>query len=135
MRETITVSFPRPKLMSQQQIQNDGIKFHEPGPLSLAAVSIPIQFNVDVPLSYQIKIQPQNSMTHLTSEKPLIPALFQIAALADDLYAMPTLKGMLATGRMPLADTMLDADKLEEVLKAIARRKKSATRRILVSNS
>jgi len=120
--------------MSQQQIQNGGIKFHTPGPLlSPDAVNFPIQFNVDLPLSYQIKIKPQNFMAHLTSEKPLIPALFQIAALADDPHAMPTLKGMLTTGRIPLADTMLDTDKLEEILKAIARKKKSAVRGILVS--
>ena len=121
--------------MSEQQVKNGGIKFHGSGALSPTAVSIPIQFNVDLPLSYQIKIQSQNSMTHLTSEKPLIPALFQIAALADDPHAMPRLKGMLTAARMPLADTMLDVDKLEEVLKAIARKKKSAARRILVSNS
>lgn len=121
--------------MSEQQVKNGGIKFHEAGALSPAAACVPIQFNVDAPLSYPIKIQSQNSMTYLTSEKPLIPALFQIAAFADDPHAMPSLRGMLTTGRMPLADTMMDADKLEEVLKAIARKKKSAARRILVSNS
>ena len=115
-------------------MMNEGIKFLGRGTLGPAAVAIPVQFTVDSPLSSPIKIQQQDSMT-LTSEKTLIPALFQIAALADDPHTMPTLKGMLATGRLPLADTMLDADKLEEVLKNLARKKKLSSRRVLVAHS
>jgi len=116
-------------------MMNEGIKFLGRGTLGPAAVAIPVQFTVDSPLSSPIKIQQQVSMTYLTSEKTLIPALFQIAALADDPHAMPTLKGMLSTGRMPLADTMLDPDKLEEVLKNLARKKKLSSRRVLVAHS
>lgn len=121
--------------MSQQSITNEGVKFLGRGTLGPAALAIPVQFNVDLPLSYPIKIQEQDPMTPLTSEKSLIPALFQIAALADDPHAMPVLKGMLAAARLPLADTMLNTDKLEEVLKNIARKKKQSARRILAAHS
>ncbi len=121
--------------MSQQAMTNEGIKFLGRGTLGPAAMAIPVQFNIDLPLSYPIKIHEQDSMTPLTSEKSLIPALFQMAALADDPHAMPVLKGMLTAARMPLADTMLNMDKLEEVLKNVARRKRQIGRRILVAQS
>jgi hypothetical protein len=59
-------------------------------------------------------------MNNPALEKPLIPALFQIAARADDL------KSPLARGREALAEAMLDARRLEAILKAVGRKKKAA---------
>lgn len=65
----------------------------------------------------------------IPSDKSLMPALFQIAARADDPESVVELRSALATGKMPLAEMMLNAEKLEAILKAIVRRKKPAARR------
>ena len=68
------------------------------------------------------------------SEKPLIPALFQIAARADELQSLeslPAVKNALDKDRAARSEIMLDAEKLDAVLKAVAaKKKKSSTRRI-----
>ena len=107
------------------------MKFQKRGGLCSTAKRIPIQFAVDPPVHYPIKVRPYYLMTTLAfaSKKPLIPALFQMAALADDPKALPALKSALGTGRLPLHEAMLDAEKLDAVLKAIARKRKPAPRR------
>ncbi len=67
------------------------------------------------------------------SEKPLIPALFQIAARADELQSLeslPAVQNALAMDRASRSEMMLDAEKLDAVLKTIAaKKKKPAPRR------
>jgi hypothetical protein len=99
------------------------------------AMDIPIQFVMDLPQFISIKIQPPPSMnrslqTVTTPQKPLIPSLFQIAARADEVQAVPALKSALAHGHGPMAEMMLDPEKLEAVLKSVVRRKKPAVRRV-----
>ena len=64
-----------------------------------------------------------------TSDKSIMPALFQIAARAGDPESVPALKAALEMGKVPLTEIMLNAEKLEAVLKGIAKRKKPAARR------
>jgi hypothetical protein len=118
-------------LMSRQQIKSELVKFRKRGGFYSTTRRIPIQFAVDPPVHYQVKVRPYYFMTPLAfaSKKPLIPALFQMAALADDPKALPALKSALGTGQLPLHEAMLDAEKLDAVLKAIARKRKPATRR------
>jgi hypothetical protein len=79
----------------------------------------------------QLKFKTLNPMKNpaIPSDKSLMPALFQIAARADDPESVVELRSALATGKMPLAEMMLNAEKLEAMLKAIVRRKKPAARR------
>jgi hypothetical protein len=122
--------------MSRHPINSKGLKslpFHD---LGGSAPTIPIVFLPDSPSRLQVKIQPQMSMTppDAHSEKPLIPALFQIAARADELQSLeslPALKNALAMDRAFRSEIMLDAEKLDAVLKAAAaKKKKSAPRRV-----
>ena len=62
------------------------------------------------------------------SEKSLIPALFQIASRADDIGSVRALRRALASSRTPLAEMMLDAKRLEGILKGLGKRKKAARR-------
>jgi hypothetical protein len=62
------------------------------------------------------------------SEKSLIPALFQIASRADDIQSVRALKHALASSRTPLAEMMLDAKRLEGILKALGKKKKAVRR-------
>ncbi len=64
-------------------------------------------------------------MNNPALEKPLLPALFQIASRADDLTRP------LAKGREALAEAMLDARRLEAILKAVGSKKKTAVRESL----
>lgn len=59
------------------------------------------------------------------SKKSLIPALFQIASRADDIESVGALRRALASSRTPLAEMMLDAKRLEGILKALGKRKKA----------
>jgi hypothetical protein len=93
-----------------------------------ATMGIPIEFGTDVPLYFPIKIQPQ-ILTHIPSQTPvlersLIPALFQIAACANDVKSMSALKSALRLGQTPLAEMVLDPRRLEVILKAAASKKK-----------
>ena len=123
--------------MNERQIENDCIKPLELWDLNESPVlmEIPIQFVTDLPRFISIKIQPQHSMNHplqtiTTPQKPLIPALFQIAARAEEVESVPALKNAVVQGRGPASEMMLDPEKLEAVLKAIAKRKKPDVRRM-----
>jgi hypothetical protein len=65
-------------------------------------------------------------------EKPLIPALFQIAARADELQSLqslPAVQNALDRDRAARTEIMLDAEKLDAVLrKTVAKKKKTARR-------
>lgn len=126
------ISFPAaPKIMSQHRIKNDGPKSLKPGRFIRSLVTeIPIDFTIDLPLCFPIKIQPEDFMNHaiISAQRPLIPALFQIAGRADDLKALPSFKSALALGHTPLSEMMLDPEKLEEILRTVAQKKKGARR-------
>ena len=89
-------------------------------------LAIPVKFGTDLPLLLPIKIQTPDPRENplLVPEKPLVPALFLLAT-ADG----PTLKAP-AVDRTFLGEMMLDAKRLEAVLQAIVRRKKTTTRRV-----
>lgn len=61
----------------------------------------------------------------LISEKEVALTPFQIAARADELAASKT----PASGRIHLGEMMLDAKRLEAILTALVRRKKTGPRR------
>ena len=66
------------------------------------------------------------------SGKPLIPALFQIAARADELQSLqslPAVRNALAMERASRAEMMMNAEKLDAVLKAVTSKKKKSARR------
>jgi hypothetical protein len=126
------------KIMSERQFEPHGCNGSlSPTPVELFPVTaeIPIQFTEDLPLGFPIKIQSTNRMNHLqiASERPLIPALFQIAACADDVKSISSLKQALSLNRMPFAEMMLDPEKIEAVLKSFSRAKKVSARRLSVS--
>jgi hypothetical protein len=62
------------------------------------------------------------------TEKSLIPALFQIAARADDIQSIRALKQALASSRTPLAEMMMDAKRLEGILKSLGKKRKAMRR-------
>ena len=121
--------------MSHYQIKNEGCKSWRFDGSSRMAPAIPVQFLSDLPRSLPIKIQPRKFMNpkDANAEKPLIPALFQIAARADELQSLQSLmavRNALALDRASRAEVMLDAEKLDAVLKAAsAKKKKSAAQR------
>jgi hypothetical protein len=121
--------------MSYHPIKSQGLKSLWLHDLGRPAPAIPVLFLSDSPRCFQIKIQPQKFMTppDAHSEKPLIPALFQIAARAEELQSLeslPAVRNALALDRASRAEIMLDAEKLDAVLKAVAaKKKKSAPRR------
>lgn len=86
-------------------------------------MGIPVQFGIDLPSCVEIKSQKYMNTTQV-SEKPLIPALFQIAACANDSKSLLALKDVLALSRIPLGDVMMDPERLEAIVKGIARKKK-----------
>ncbi|HTR43034.1 MAG TPA: hypothetical protein VMH87_15575 [Pseudomonadales bacterium] len=93
-------------------------------------ITIPVEFGISSPFSFQIKVQPNAPMNpSIVSEKPLIPGLFQIAACANDARSVSALKNALASHRMPLNDMMLDPEKIEAILKNIAQKKKAFLQR------
>lgn len=95
--------------MSAQQIKDDSATF-----------GIPVEFAADLALHVPVKIQPQYPMNNpLSSENPLIPSLFQIAARAHDARLMPR-RSVLALDY----ERMLNREKLEAVLEAMTRKKK-----------
>lgn len=67
------------------------------------------------------------------SDKPLIPALFQIAARADELQSLSAVRNALALGRASRAEIMLNAEKLDAVLRSVAAKKKKTVARRLSS--
>ena len=97
-------------------------------------MAVPVAFETDLPLNFQIKVKPSLTMNTPTiiSEKPLIPGLFQIAACADDARSVSALKNALALNRMPLNEMMIDPERVEAILKKIAQKKKASSQRISV---
>lgn len=61
--------------------------------------------------------------------KDHVPSLFQIAARADDPKSLTALKKSLVAGHEPHGEKMLDRSKLQAILDAVTRKKKSASRR------
>jgi hypothetical protein len=110
------------------QIKNRRAKRQTPDDSVRASVGtpVPIHFAPDLPLCFPIKTQPLNPMNK--PEKPLVPALFQIAARIHEPESALALKSLMRRGA--LADAMLNAQKLESVLKTIARKKKNGLRRV-----
>jgi hypothetical protein len=93
------------------------------------ATVIPSRFVEDLSLRLEVKSQPPYPMNlNETPEKSLIPALFQIASRAEDAESIRALKQSLASGRKPLAEMMLNTKRLEGILKALGKKKKSGTR-------
>jgi hypothetical protein len=64
--------------------------------------------------------------TNSTFDEPLLPSLFQLTDRADRLSVTQS----TALNRSSLADLMLNPKRLEAILKAAVKRKKSASRRI-----
>jgi hypothetical protein len=89
---------------------------------------IPVEFGADLPLCFHIKIQPPNLMKNpmLIPEKAIVPTPFQIAARLEE----PAPEKTPGSGRRHLGEMMLNAKRLEAVLKAIVRRKKTGPRRV-----
>jgi len=125
---------PPPTLMRGRQIENDDVIIREPKMPATSAIGIPIDFGLDFPVWFPVKIQPRKPMNQpiqtTIPEKPLIPSLFQIAAFADDVKSVSALKNALAHNRVPLPDMMLNRDRIEAVLKALLAKKKAGARRI-----
>jgi hypothetical protein len=115
--------------MSAHQIEGDYQKTQGKGNQGPARNDIPAQFSADLAPRMQVNPQPQYSMNPTeVSEKSLIPALFQIAARADDIESVRALRHALASSRTPLAEMMLDAKRVEGILKALGKRKKALRR-------
>lgn len=76
--------------MNRYQIKSQGCKSLRFYDLTRALPGISVQFHSDSPCFLPIKIQPQKLMNNPDAqpEKPLIPALFQIAARADELQTL-----------------------------------------------
>lgn len=108
--------------MSEQQIESN--RNYSTGWGRASAPGIPIQFAPDFSPVLQVKIQPIHSMNPTSTQKSLIPALFQIASRADDAESVRALRETLAAKKTPLAETMLDAKRLEGILKALGKKKK-----------
>jgi hypothetical protein len=115
--------------MGRQHPKNNGYKSLGFGDLARAALGIPVRYTADSSLA--MKIEPEHSMSNrfqiALSKRPLMSSLFQVAACADDLQPEPALKSSPA-GHTRLAELMLNPQKLEAVLKAIAKKKKPAGR-------
>ena len=118
--------------MSKQQIKSERVESEEMRDSKPVIRAVSIQFADDLPLHFPVIIQSQDPMNNpsISSEKPLIPALFQIAAHADEAESMSALRRALSSSPTPVAEMMLDPGKLEAVLREIARKKKGAPRRV-----
>jgi hypothetical protein len=114
-------------LMHEHQIKNGGTKASR---LTSTGRGIPIEFTGEAPQSVPIKIRSVYSMNEPSriSEESLLPALFQIAARFDGAKMPPGVRNILTLNHDTLPEQMLNQEKLEGILKAIARRKKTAKR-------
>jgi hypothetical protein len=65
-----------------------------------------------------------NLFRTMTTEKPLIPGLFQLAACADG----PVPRNIFSPGQTPFADMMLNPKRLEAILRTLGRLEKPARR-------
>ena len=114
-------------LMNEHQIKNGGT---EASRLTSIGTGIPIEFIAEAPQCVPIKIQSAYSMNKPSSisEESLLPALFQIAARFDGAKMPPAVRSVLTLNQDTLPEQMLNQEKLEGILKAIAKRKKTAKR-------
>ena len=115
---------------SKYNNEGDSTQSKELSVIRSGVVKIPVDFSDDLPLCFPIEIQLQNSMNNSTimSEKPLLPGLFQLIAQADKPESVPILRRALTMSRVSLAEMSLDSERLEEVLNAMAKKKKSERR-------
>jgi len=112
--------------MNEHQIKNNGTKAVR---LTSTRRGIPIEFTAGPVLSVPIKIQSQYSMNVPSRiSETILPALFQIAARFDGAKPSPEFRKVLALSPESLPERMLDHEKLEGILKAIAKRKKTTRR-------
>jgi hypothetical protein len=118
---------PGTNLMNERQIKNNGKGTSR---FTSSGQGISIEFGAELPMCVPVKIQSQYSMNNPSriSEKSIIPALFQIAARADDAKLASALRNVLTLKESPSSEKMLDQEKLEGILKAIAKRKKARGR-------
>jgi len=103
----------------------------EASKLASIGTSIPIEFGAEVPLHFSVKIQPRNSLKNPVgiSETFLLPALFQIAARFDGARPSPAFRRALAMeDHESLPEKLFGREKLQVILKAIAKRKKTVGR-------
>jgi hypothetical protein len=91
-------------------------------------IAIPVEFETDLPLFLPIKIQMPDPMKNplLVPEKPSVTDLFRIAPGTNEL----TPRRASTARQTILGEMMLDAKRLEEVLKDVVRKKKAAARRM-----
>jgi hypothetical protein len=108
---------PLPETMNK----NIEIKLQMLGQLNSVYLSIPIQFGPDLPLKFPVKIRSNNSISDsvVPPQKPLVPPLFQIVPHAVKLGFKDTLQ----FGHAPHTEKMLDAERLEAVLRAFVQKK------------
>lgn len=115
--------------MSARQIEGDYQESKGWGNQGMAMNDIPAQSSAD--LSPRLRDNPKSPYSMNPTEVPeksLIPALFQIAARADDIESVRALKRALASSRTPLAEMMLDAKRVEGILKSLGKKKKAVRR-------
>jgi hypothetical protein len=94
------------------------------------ATVIPSRYIEDLSLRLEVKSQPFSPMnSNEIPENSLIPTLFQIASRAEDAESIRALKHALVSGGKPLAEVMLNTKRLEGILKALGKKKKSGIRR------
>lgn len=91
-----------------------------------AVMNIHVEFGDELPISFPIKIQPYKSMKNPLSapEKPVVPTLFDISPRPGEL----ALKRAPGVSQMTIGEMMLNAKKVEAILKAIVQRKKTPRR-------
>jgi hypothetical protein len=92
---------------------------------SRTVLVIPVEFKSDLPFSLPIKIEAPKPMKKslLVPEKPLVPNLIENTTCVRDLKPAPA-------NQTVLGEMMLDARRLEVVLKDFVRRKKAGMRRV-----
>jgi hypothetical protein len=113
--------------MNEYQIYNDGTETSE---VSSIGRGIPIKFGAEAPLHFPVKIQSRHSINGPSgiSETSLVPALFQIAARFDGAKVPPAFIRALTLDQESVPEKVFGREKLQTILKAIAKRKKTVGR-------
>jgi hypothetical protein len=115
--------------MSQPSPKNNGNKPLGFGDLARAALNLSSRYATSSPSAIKIEAEPSmnNPFEIALSKRRLMPSLFQAAASADDVRSEPASKNSRA-GYARLSELMLNPRKLEAVLNALGKKKKSAAR-------
>jgi hypothetical protein len=115
--------------MSQPHPKNNGNKPLRLGDLARAALGISAPYAAGSSQTIKIELeQTMNNPFQITlSKRPLMPSLFQVAARADEVPTERASKKS-PSGHARLSELMLNPRKLEAVLNAIGKKKKSAAR-------